>query len=190
MAMIAVAFIVPTSVMAWTPPTVTPLCAPDTDHYAFTVNLDTNTWDNSGYSFDWAFGATQPESGWTTVPANVGDNKLVVARGEGSLWIRWTADASSVGSATPNGELCSKPSSDPSTSPSHHATPTPKSSPSGSVLGATGTPQITPPSTDAIGGSSDSSAGAGLRLLLIATAGILAALMLITPSRRRSRSRR
>jgi hypothetical protein len=196
-AMIAVALIVPASVMAWTPPDVTPICAPNANHYEFTVNLATNTWDDTGYSYDWAFGAQQPsdsDSGWTTVDAKEGNNDLLTPRGDGKLWVRWTADHTSFASATPNGDLCTPPTQDPtpspsvSTSPSARVTASPKSSPSGSVLAETGTPQITPPSTDALVASSDNTAGPGLRLLLLVAAGVLAAALIVTPSRRRSRA--
>ena len=50
--MVTAALIAPATVAAWTPPSITPLCAPDANHYEFTVNLDTNVWDNTGYKFD------------------------------------------------------------------------------------------------------------------------------------------
>ena len=107
--MAIVAFLVPASALAWTPPTITPLCAPDAAHYAFTVTLDTNTWDNTGYQFDWAYGDQMPTTGWTTVVGTVGDNNLVTPRGQGRLWVRWTVDHDSYASANPNGEQCTTP---------------------------------------------------------------------------------
>jgi hypothetical protein len=60
------------------------------------------------------------------------------------------------------------------------------SSPSGSVLAETGTPKITPPSTDAVG-SSSGSAGSGLPLVLAAASILLLAVLVATPSRKRIR---
>jgi hypothetical protein len=216
MAMVALAFLVPAAVMAWTPPTITPLCAPDANSYAFTVNLDTNTWDNSGYQFEWAFGSTMPDAGWTGVVGNVGDNSLVTPRGTGKLWVRWTVDHSSFASATPDGDLCVSPSPSPSESasqpaqsesaspspspsesasqpaqseslpPSHDPSTSPSSKPSGSVLAETGTPQLTPPATDTVA-AAPGSGGSGLPMLLAAATILLLAVFAATPSRKRNR---
>jgi len=229
--MLAVAFIVPASAMAWTTPSVTPLCAPDDGHFAFTVNLDQNIWDDTGYKYDWAFGTTKPKTGWTTVEGTIGDNSLVTPRGEGKLWVRWTMDHNSYTSAVPDGTLCVQPSEEPSVEPSECPSEEPSVEPSesasvepsvepseepsvepsesasvepsesasvepsesaeptptGSVAGATGVPHITMPATDATGGPSSGSAGAGLQLLLLAAAGVLIAALLLTPRRAGSR---
>ena len=59
--------------------------------------------------------------------------------------------------------------------------------PSGSVDAETGTPEITPPSTDVIGSDSGSTPGAGWQLLLVALAAILATALIVTPATRKTR---
>ena len=104
-----------------------------------------------------------------------------------------TPSASASASPTPSASASDSPSPTPSESASASASPTPSesasqpaSSPSGSVLGATGTPQITPPPTDALG-AAQGSAGSGLPLVLAAVSALLLAALAVTPSRRRSR---
>ena len=59
----------------------------------------------------------------------------------------------------------------------------PVSTPTGSVEAETGTPRVTPPSTDAsIGGGSNGNGG--LPIVLVAIAGILAASLALLPRRR------
>ena len=201
-----VALFAPATVSAWVHPTVTPLCAPDAAHYAFTVTLA----NESDYGFDWSFGNSGP---WTTVSGQQGANDLLVARGDGDLFVRWSSDHSSYGSATPNGDLCEQPSSSPSDpvesesippsdspspsaspsdSPSPSASSSPSasasasSSPSGSVLSETGTPRITPPPTDALA-SNGTAPGDGWRLLLLVGASLMASIIVLTPAGRRTR---
>jgi hypothetical protein len=64
------------------------------------------------------------------------------------------------------------------------ATPTP--TPSGSVQAETGTPKITPPSTDALG-TTGSTGGNGLPMVLAAVSALLLAVLVATPARKRSR---
>ena len=66
------------------------------------------------------------------------------------------------------------------------ASPSASSSPSGSVLSETGTPDITPPPTDAIG-PTGSSAGDGWRLILLVGAALMASILVVTPAKRRAR---
>jgi len=80
---------------------------------------------------------------------------------------------------------------EPTTSPtdpvqSESISPSPTSTPSGSVLNETGTPQITPPPTDTVG-STGTTPGEGWRLLLLVGAGMTAAFLAVTPSKRRAR---
>jgi hypothetical protein len=99
-------------------------------------------------------------------------------------------------SATPSPSPSDSPTASPSESPSESATPSESpsspvesesaspsasSTPSGTVEGATGTPAATPPSTDtfAVSGSGPSD---GWRLLLAATALLLAVVLVTTPS--------
>jgi hypothetical protein len=68
------------------------------------------------------------------------------------------------------------------TTPAQAPTPTPTSAPTGTVEAATGTPKVTPPSTDAGVGGGSSSTG-GLPIVLIALAGILATSVILLPRR-------
>jgi len=63
-------------------------------------------------------------------------------------------------------------------------TPTPTAKPSSSVDAETGTPEVTPPSTDSIGNSGSSTPG-GLPIVLAVIAGLLAAALIVTPRRAR-----
>jgi hypothetical protein len=67
-------------------------------------------------------------------------------------------------------------------------TPSATSTPGGEVAGATGTPTTTLPPTDTTTGSV-SSGSDNWRLALLALAGILAGLLLLTPSRAPARRR-
>ncbi len=62
----------------------------------------------------------------------------------------------------------------------------PLATPKGTVLAATGRPQVTPPATDSVGGGSDS-AGGGLGLLLLALAGLAGGVLALTPAASRKR---
>ena len=63
-----------------------------------------------------------------------------------------------------------------------------KATPSGGVEGATGTPKLTPPSTDAFGaGAASSPASDTWRLMLIAMAGLLATILVLTPATKKAR---
>ena len=104
--MAAVALFAPATVSAWTPPTITPICAPDMNHYEFTVTLA----HEANYKYEWSFGSSGP---WTQVMGQQGPNDLVVPRGQGDLYVRWTSDTGSKSHATPNGALCEQPSPSP-----------------------------------------------------------------------------
>lgn len=63
-----------------------------------------------------------------------------------------------------------------------------KATPSGGVEGATGTPKLTPPSTDAFGaGATSAPANDTWRLMLIAMAGLLATILVLTPATKKAR---
>ena len=81
----------------------------------------------------------------------------------------------------------STPSEQPSETPSETPTATPTATPTGSVEAATGTPRITPPSTDTIPSTTTSSAGDGLRLALLGLAALISAGLVLTPSRKPAR---
>jgi hypothetical protein len=93
-------------------------------------------------------------------------------------------------SESPSASASESPSASASESPSASASESPSASasstPSGSVEAETGTPQITPPSTDTVSGS-NGSAGNGLPMVLAAASLLLIAALVATPSRKRSR---
>lgn len=133
---ILAAFLAPALVSAWTNPTVTALCAPDADHFEFTVTLD----QASNYNYDWSFGSSGP---WTTVAGHLGANDLVVVRASGQFWVRLTSDQGLMGQATPNATLCASPSptatapvQSESIAPTESATATPTGSATASPTGS------------------------------------------------------
>ena len=87
----------------WAKPAVTANCAPDTDHYAWTVTLSGT---ENNYGFQWSFDNDGP---WTKADGVKGDNALVTPRGGDTLYVRWDSDHGSIGHATANGDLCVKP---------------------------------------------------------------------------------
>lgn len=130
-AALALLALLASQVFAWTPPAVTPQCAPDVSHYAFVVTLSGTEPD---YNFEWSFG---PDGPWTLVNGVLGDNNLVTPLGDGDLFVRWASDHTSIGSATPDKDLCGQPTSAPTPTPKHTPKPTHK-------------PVITPPVTSGI----------------------------------------
>jgi len=66
---------------------------------------------------------------------------------------------------------------------------TTKSSPSGSVLGETGTPNVTPPSTDTISASGGQSLGGSWNMLLVLSAVLLVAVLILTPAQKSRRNK-
>jgi hypothetical protein len=99
---------------------------------------------------------------------------------------------------TPTPEVTPTPTPEVTPTPTPEVTPTP--TPTGSVGGATGTPQITPeptgsvggatgtpgttlPPTDTIGAAGTGSTGEAWRLIVLAMAGMLAAALLLTPAK-------
>jgi hypothetical protein len=89
-------------------------------------------------------------------------------------------------SEQPSASPSEQPSEQPSESPSDQPSASPSSSPSGSVLSETGTPQLTPPPTDTTAGPSNTS-GSGWELLLLAIAGMVASIVVLTPATARKR---
>jgi len=91
--------------LAWNQPTVTANCAPDSNHYSFTIVL---TGSESNYNIDWSWNSSF--SGATTVNSttNPSPYTLVVPRGGTTLYVRWSSDNGSYNSATANGTLCHK----------------------------------------------------------------------------------
>jgi hypothetical protein len=77
----------------------------------------------------------------------------------------------------------------PTPTPTPEATPTPTPTPVGSVGGVTGTPKVTLPPTDSLGGGSSGPTNDSWRILLVAMAGILASVLVLTPARTGKRRR-
>jgi hypothetical protein len=96
------------TVYAWSAPTVTPLCAPDSTHFSFNVNLASGEAD---YNMEWAWDSGF--TGATSIPLLAGDNPVPISRGthnSGDTWyIRFVSDYSAVGSAHADGTLCNTP---------------------------------------------------------------------------------
>ncbi len=83
-------------------------------------------------------------------------------------------------SAPPSQEVSAPPSQEVSAPPSQEVSAPPSGD--GGVLGETATPKVTLPPTDALGGTSGPSSDSW-RMLLIAMAGLLATILVVTPSR-------
>jgi hypothetical protein len=120
--------------LAWQAPTVRANCAPDANHYDFTITLA----QESDYNMEWSFGPSGP---WTAFVGKQGDNDLVTPRGTGDLFVRWASDHGSIRHATPNSGLCNPPT------PSPTPPPTPTASAIESFQGETATPTVAPTPT-------------------------------------------
>jgi len=81
---------------------------------------------------------------------------------------------------TPTPEPTPTPTPEPTPTPTPEPTPTP--TPEGSVGGETGTPTITLPPTDTIGGPAAPSSDSW-RMMLVLMAGVLASALILTPNR-------
>jgi hypothetical protein len=101
---------------------------------------------------------------------------------------------------TPTPEVTPTPTPEVTPTPTPEVTPTPtgselpeessSSSPSGGVEGATGTPGITPPPTDTLGGNTQAPSNDGWRIVLLGLAAILAATLAFTTPRPATRRER
>jgi hypothetical protein len=85
-------------------------------------------------------------------------------------------------SVTPSESAQPSESVSPSVAPSKSASPT--ATPPGGVEAATATPRLTPPSTDAAPGPEAAASNGSWRLMLLAMAGLLAAILVLTPATR------
>ena len=89
---------------AWSNPTVTPLCAPDSTHFAFKVTLS----NESNYNMQWSW--SQYFTSYTAITLAKGDNTVTIPRGTHSnndrWYIRYASDHNAVGNAKANGTLC------------------------------------------------------------------------------------
>ena len=94
--------------------------------------------------------------------------------------VAWTSKTNSLncGEALATEAPTATPTQDPTQAP----TQAPTTAPGGGVEAETGTPNVTLPPTDTISDSSSGSAGSGLQLALLGMAGLLAAVLLLTPA--------
>ena len=94
-------------------------------------------------------------------------------------------------SESPSEQPSESPSEQPSESPSEQPSEQPSAStaPSGEVEGVTGTPRVTPPPTDTIGGNGQNPSNDGWRIALIGLAAVLAGTLTFVNPRRSSRKR-
>ena len=103
-----------------------------------------------------------------------------------------TATATDQATSTPTDEATSTPSDEATSTPTDEATSTPtdeatstptdESTPSdGGVAAETGTPSVTLPPTDSLSGGSGNGSG-GVPIAVLAMAGLLAAILLMTPA--------
>jgi hypothetical protein len=76
---------------------------------------------------------------------------------------------------------------EPEVTPTPTVAPTPTPAPSGTVEAETGTPRITPPSTDSGVGNGGPNGTGGLPIVLVALAGLLVTSLALTPRRRTNR---
>ncbi|HVC39246.1 MAG TPA: hypothetical protein VNH20_04630 [Candidatus Dormibacteraeota bacterium] len=101
------ALAVPT-VLAWNgPPTITPLCSPNTSEYSWQVSFGTT---ESNYNIDIAYSPTGPWSG--SIPSLTQPYTFTTQRSAGSeLYARWDSDHTSgvFGPVTGDSNLCSAP---------------------------------------------------------------------------------
>ena len=84
--------------------------------------------------------------------------------------------------------LC--PTPEPSVAPSVEPSVAPSPTPTGAVEAATGTPHVTPPPTDTLGGTTGQPAGDTWRIALLGLAALLASLLIFSPSRTSPERRR
>jgi hypothetical protein len=94
-----------------------------------------------------------------------------------------------VPTTTPTVEPTTTPTVEPTTTPTVEPTTTPTATPapSGTVEAETGTPRITPPSTDSGVSNGSPNGTGGLPIVLVALAGLLVASLALTPRRRTNR---
>jgi hypothetical protein len=105
------------TVLAWTAPVLTPLCASSTLTYNWSITLANETSVNNGQpqvtlDYSWGSEDTTTPAGSFTEPVTGGTFDFTTPRGGSSgqkLYVWYSADTSSVGSAAPEGTLCTTP---------------------------------------------------------------------------------
>ena len=149
-----------------------------------------------GQSFDWSSTLTV-----SAVVVKEGSEETVVTAGlpgtsgsvssffqQGLSHLTFCGDAEPEPTPTPTPEPTPTPTPEPTGTPEPEVTPTPTvaptPTPTGTGVAETGTPRVTPPSTDATVGEGGSNGTGGLPIVLVAIAGILAASLALLPRRR------
>lgn len=89
--------------LAWEEPTLTALCAPDANSYAWQIHLPTE----DDYNIDWSFDSFATFT--TTDFLTAGDHEFITPRGGETLKVRWSSEHSSKAKADANAELCAPP---------------------------------------------------------------------------------
>ena len=158
--------------LAWTPPVLVAECAPDDQHFAWTIGLSKA--DDQDLELSWSADFALVER--VSFPG-VGTFPMTTLRGGPTLYVRYRADHSTRTSAAANEEPCAQPSPTPSPTPTSSPTPAP-------------TPTPTLPSTESIGPPAGESGPAGLfRIWLFSEAFVIAGFALLVRRGRRSLER-
>ncbi len=97
---------------AWSAPTLVAKCAPDAEHYAWTITLPTE----ADYRIEWSF----DQSTWTMTDfLTSGAHDFLTPQGGDTLYTRWASDhVNGKTSANANKELCTPPPT-PTPTPDH-----------------------------------------------------------------------
>ena len=89
--------------LAWEEPTLTALCAPDQNSYAWRITLH----KEKDYNIDWSFDSFATFT--TTDFLTKGDHEFTTPRGGPTLKVRWTSEHDANAKADANPELCEPP---------------------------------------------------------------------------------
>jgi hypothetical protein len=195
--LVAAAFVLPTSAPALAAEDKIDIChSTGADGNPYVVNQPDKTADAGGHA-----GHTGPI--WSPGADTWGDIIPPFTFDGGSFpGLNWTAEGQAIyenGCDIPDPTATPAPTATPTQAPTEAPTPTPTQAPTptptggvggatptptptGGVEAATGTPP-TLPRTDSIDGSGTGSTGDGLRVVLLAMAGLLAAALVLTPAK-------
>ncbi len=103
--------------IAWQQPTLTALCAPDANHFAWKIHLA----NESDFELDGSFDSDFDPLTMADIGAgdeafdeldfgSSGDHEFTTPRGGSTLYVRWSSDHGSKTDAAANEELCEQPS--------------------------------------------------------------------------------
>lgn len=134
--------------LAWEEPTLTALCAPDQNSYAWRINLH----KEKDFNIDWSFDSFATFT--TTDFLTKGDHEFTTPRGGPTLMVRWSSEPDVSAQADANPELCEPPEQ--------------------TVEAATGTPASTVTNASIVGGQSGPLPTILFSLVLLASLSTLA----------------